>query len=80
MYSKNFLFYVVVVVVVICFFLNPMFAGETIQSDMVVVVVVVVLEKTAHVGGIIAGGLTNADIITKEGWIKLLPTALQWVP
>ncbi|MDR2440354.1 MAG: FAD-dependent oxidoreductase [Planctomycetaceae bacterium] len=27
---------------------------------------VVVLEETAHVGGIITGGLTNADIITKE--------------
>ncbi len=27
---------------------------------------VVVLEETSHVGGIIAGGLTNADIITRE--------------
>jgi hypothetical protein len=80
MYSKNFLFYVAAI---FCFFLNPMFAGETIQSDVVVVAAtpagvatavsaarsglrVVVLEETAHVGGIIAGGLTNADITTKE--------------
>ncbi len=27
---------------------------------------VIVIEETAHVGGIIAGGLTNADIITRE--------------